>query len=121
MADMNYPDIYRQDFILRLRELRNARNISAREMSLALGQNVNYINLIENGKRLPSMQGFFQICEYLTIPPSEFFENTDISFTTDSSENTVIRNEKLENLISDIKNLGTTELPVVSRMIHALV
>ena len=28
------------------------------EMSLALGQNPSYINRIENGKALPSMQGF---------------------------------------------------------------
>ena len=40
---------------------------SAREMSLALGQNPSYINRIENGKALPSMQGFFSICEYLQI------------------------------------------------------
>ncbi len=33
---------------------------SAREMSLALGQNPSYINRIENGKALPSMQGLFQ-------------------------------------------------------------
>ncbi len=47
-------------------------------MSLALGQNVNYINLIENGKRLPSMQGFFSICEYMNINPADFF-SADLS------------------------------------------
>ena len=46
---------------------------SAREMSLALGQNPSYINRIENGKALPSMQGFFSICEYLQITPGDFF------------------------------------------------
>ena len=44
---------------------------SAREMSLALGQNPSYINRIENGKALPSMQGFFSICEYLQITPGD--------------------------------------------------
>ena len=62
-----------------LRTFRNQRGLSAREMSLALGQNVNYINLIENGKRLPSMQGFFSICEYLDLQPSEFFEKSNAS------------------------------------------
>jgi len=52
-------DFYKNDFIDRLRKIRNSRNISAREMSIALGQNVNYINLIENGKRLPSMPNVF--------------------------------------------------------------
>ena len=48
---------------------------SAREMSLALGQNPSYINRIENGKALPSMQGFFSICDYLKITPAEFFND----------------------------------------------
>ena len=61
------------DFVNRLINLRKQKNVSAREMSLALGQNVNYINTIENNKSLPSMDGFFYICEYLEITPSEFF------------------------------------------------
>lgn len=60
-----------------LRTLRNKRGLSAREMSLGLGQNVNYINLIENGKRLPSMQGFFSICDYMGISPADFFSAAD--------------------------------------------
>lgn len=77
----NY-ETYKNDFINKVRALRNEKNISAREMSLALGQNVNYINLIENGKRLPSMQGFFAICDYLKISPSDFF-NTKIQNNLD--------------------------------------
>ncbi len=64
---------YEKAFCDRLRFLRNGKGISAREMSIALGQNVNYINLIENGKRLPSLQGFFSICAYLSISPEDFF------------------------------------------------
>lgn len=37
-------------FIERLITLRNQQNVSAREMSLAIGQNESYINRIENGK-----------------------------------------------------------------------
>lgn len=55
-------------------ESRGGQN-SAREMSLALGQNPSYINRIENGKALPSMQGFFSICDYLKITPAEFFND----------------------------------------------
>ena len=67
-------ETFKKDFADKLRELRNSRNISAREMSLSLGQNVNYVNYIENGRHLPSMQGFFSICEYLDIQPAEFFK-----------------------------------------------
>lgn len=58
----------------RLAELRMQRGISARDMSLTLGQANNYINTIENKKSLPSMQSFFYICEFLEITPQEFFD-----------------------------------------------
>lgn len=58
----------------RLAELRIQRGISARDMSLTLGQANNYINTIENKKSLPSMQSFFYICEFLDITPQEFFD-----------------------------------------------
>ncbi len=63
-----------QHFSRRLAVLRNEKNVSAREMSLALGQNPSYINRIENGQALPSMQCFFYICEYLGVTPAEFFD-----------------------------------------------
>ena len=74
----NRQENFSQEFSERLREFRNKSNISAREMSISLGQNVNYINLIENGKRMPSMQGFFSICEYLNVTPSEFFGDVSV-------------------------------------------
>lgn len=50
--------------------------VSARDMSLSLGQSESYINKIENKRTLPPMTGFFYICDYLDITPQEFF-NTD--------------------------------------------
>lgn len=61
------------EFAERLTKLRLEKQVSAREMSLALGQNASYINRIENGKTLPSMQVFFEICDYLCISPMDFF------------------------------------------------
>lgn len=61
------------DFGNRLAELRTAKNVSAREMSLSLGQSVSYINQIENHLNFPSMTAFFYICEFLEITPKEFF------------------------------------------------
>ena len=67
------------DFISnRIAKLRIEKNISARDMSLSLGQSKSYINNIENKKILPSMQMFLYICEYLGIEPRDFFEE-DIS------------------------------------------
>ena len=40
--------MYENLFAERIAELREKKNVSAREMSLALGQNESYINRIEN-------------------------------------------------------------------------
>ena len=62
-----------EEFIARLTQLRVKHGVSARDMSLSIGQNASYINNIENGKALPSMSIFLQICEYFEISPSDFF------------------------------------------------
>ena len=66
--------MYENFLPVRLAELRMQKGISARDMSLSLGQANNYINTIENKKSLPSMQSFFYICEFLNITPQEFFD-----------------------------------------------
>ena len=71
--------MYKEDFALRLALLRSKMNISARDMSLSLGQNPGYINTIESGKALPSMAMFFYICDYLHISPTEFFASENNS------------------------------------------
>ena len=92
----------------RLTYLRTAKGVSAREMSLDIGQNGSYINRIENGKSVPSMQVFLYICEYLGVTPSEFF-------ASDSSMNSeaLIIAKELEGLTKD-------ELVLVKNMISSL-
>ena len=63
-----------KDFSLRLAQLRQKKNVSARDMSLSMGQNPGYINNIESGKSMPSLAGIFYICEYFGISPKEFFD-----------------------------------------------
>lgn len=70
---MDEQYIYEQNFSKRLAQLRMNKGVSARDMSLSIGQNAGYINNIENGKALPSMTNFFYICEYLGIAPMDFF------------------------------------------------
>ena len=64
----------REDFIRRLVQLRMNKGVSARDMSLSLGQSPNYINGIENGDSYPSMSTFFYICDYFGITPKELFD-----------------------------------------------
>ena len=96
-------------FALRLSALRQQKGVSAREMSLALGQNTNYINRIENGKNYPSMQSFFYICEYLGVTPQEFFEEKNTTPT------------QLNDLIVKLKRLTPSQLATVNAVVDELV
>ena len=60
---MDYLNFFSQ----RLNELRTQKGVSARDMSLSLGQCESYINKIENQKSLPSMNVFFYICDFLDM------------------------------------------------------
>lgn len=64
----------REDFCKRLTQLRMNKGVSARDMSLSIGQSPNYIIGIEGGKNYPSMETFFYICDYFGITPKEFFD-----------------------------------------------
>lgn len=66
--------MYEKSFSERLSQLRMQKAVSARDMSLSIGQNPGYINNIETGKALPSMNNFFYICNYLDITPMDFFD-----------------------------------------------
>ena len=69
---MDYLNFFSQ----RLNELRTQKGVSARDMSLSLGQCESYINKIENQKSLPSMNVFFYICDFLDRHPKDFFDMT---------------------------------------------
>lgn len=70
---------YNRWFATRLSQLRSEKGVSARDMSLSLGQSESYINKIENRRTMPSMAGFFFICEYLGIEPRQFFDTETVS------------------------------------------
>jgi len=95
-----------KDFALRLATLRTKKGVSARDMSLSIGQNPGYINNIESGKSSPSLAGIFYICEYLGITPSEFF---DID---------VENPEKLKGIIEDLKKLNDKQLDTIATLIY---
>ena len=67
---------YIEWFYNRLTQLRLQKGVSARDMSLSVGQSESYINKIENRRTLPSFSGFLYICEYFEISPQDFFSDT---------------------------------------------
>ena len=98
-----------KDFSLRLAQLREKKGVSARDMSLSMGQNPGYINNIESGKSMPSLTGIFYICEYLDITPSEFF---DID-----SKNPA----RLKNIIQNLKRLDDRQLDTIASVINEII
>ena len=102
---MNYEDL----FYDRLASLRTKLGVSAREMSWALGQSESYINKIENRKSLPSMTGFFYICEYLNVHPKEFFDDNLKNPTKISEiipELNKLDDKQLEYILTLIKDIN---------------
>ena len=98
----------KEEFMNRLSRLRMNKGVSARDMSLSIGQSAGYINNIENGVNYPSMQSFFYICEYLGITPREFFEdeNNDPVKTNDLLQAIKgLNSEQLDHLIALAKGL----------------
>lgn len=100
--------MYEDFFSHRLAELRAQKGVSARDMSLSIGQNAGYINYIENGKALPSMAGFFFICEYLNISPSEFFDKNNHN------------PEEIRKLLENLKKLTPNQLQSISAIVNDL-
>lgn len=104
---MDYAELFRN----RLIQLRNNLDVSARDMSLSLGQSESYINKIENRKTLPSMQSFFYICDYLHIHPKDFFdENFHNPSSTDElfQKFNSLSNQQQQHLLALINDLLKT-------------
>ncbi len=114
-AQYNYTDMSadtvksRDEFPKRLAELRLKIGKTGREMSLSLGQGAGYINNIENGNNMPSMNMFFEICEYLGVSPKEYFDYTE--------ENP---DRKKELLLAEVRNLGPDNVDLMLTLIRRL-
>ena len=100
--------MYDEDFQARLSKLRNEKGVSARDMSVYIGQNPGDIHNIVNGKALPSMSVFFFMCDYLGISPSEFF---DIDNSNPG---------KLKPIIEKMKTLDDEQLDGIAAIVNGM-
>ena len=97
-----------EQFHKRLAELRTRADVSARDMSLTLGQSESYISNIENGHNLPSMSTFFYICDYLKVTPKEFFDLESRA------------HDRLSEITAKLKRLNPDQLALVSKLIDQM-
>lgn len=93
----------------RLVDLRLKAGLSEYQLSLGLGLSKGYIQQISSGKALPSMKHFFDICDYFSITPVEFFDigNKDPRLTrelVDASHN--LSEEQMKLLIDIARNFA---------------
>lgn len=93
-----------EEFGLRLAMLREQRQLSARQMSLDMGQNKNYISSIESGHNYPTMGNFFVICDYLNVAPEDFFE---------SEEAPIVLNEEFIELVLQLPQKAKDHLYIM--------
>ena len=93
----------------RIAKLRQARGVSARDMSLSIGQNVNYINRIENRKAEPSLSGLIYICDYFGLTPQEFFDR-ETPYPV-----------RLKDFMEDVKRLDENELLHLSSFVKEII
>lgn len=99
----------KHEFAMRITQLREQKGVSARDMSLSIGQNPGYINNIESGKASPSLMGIYYICEYFGITPCELF---DFENKTPSH---------LSEIVTDLKKLDEKQLQTIAQLIKYMV
>ena len=85
----------------RITQLRMQKSVSEYKMSYDLGHSRSYIYNISSGKSLPPMAEFLEICDYLGVTPSDFFN--------DSTENPIL----VQSAIEEIKKLDDDNLMLV--------
>lgn len=102
--------MYEDYFCKRLIELRLEKGVSARDMSLSLGQSDSYINRIENQKMLPSLTVFFYICDFFGITPKEFFcgdEELSLQMIQLIQDLKQLEPQKREHIAAIVKDLNS--------------
>ncbi len=85
----------------RITQLRMQKDVSEYKMSYDLGHSRSYIYNISSGKSLPPMKEFLEICDYLEVSPSEFFNDT--------TENPIL----VQSAIEELKKLDDDDLMLV--------
>ena len=99
---------YEKFFSERLAQLRLKTGASARDMSLSMGQTQGYINKIESRQNLPSMSGFFYICDYLGVSPKEFFDLNESD------------PKRIKEIVKKLHQLSDQQLTAIEAVINAM-
>jgi transcriptional regulator with XRE-family HTH domain len=75
--DHDQADAISVDVGARIREMRESRNISMRELARKSGFSANALSLIERGVNSPSVSTLYKISQTLGVPITIFFQTQD--------------------------------------------
>ena len=95
----------------RIRELRKAKKMSQAELAGATGLSDNYIALVEQGKRSPSLETVEKIADAIKVPYDELFY-----FQPQGSKKVL---EK--NLLNLLKGKSDRDVLLVSKIVEAVI
>ncbi|MBO5102837.1 MAG: helix-turn-helix transcriptional regulator [Clostridia bacterium] len=71
------------EIIIRIKQIRDKANLSARELSLMLGKNPSYITKLEDREFNPPMQIILEIIECCNSTTEEFFYHNILAYEKD--------------------------------------
>ncbi len=98
-----------RDFLrTRLTQLRMKKGVSEYQMSYDLGHSKGYIQNITSGRSYPRFPDFLEICSYLGVTPSSFFDEKD--------ENPIL----LQKAIDGMRGLSDEQLLALIGVINQL-
>ena len=92
----------------RIMTIRNQHNISARSLSLDLGMSSEYINQVENGRLMPSLDFVLNFCDYFQISIAEFFDEKNTHPT------------EYKEIIEELNTLNHEELKQITELIKLI-
>ncbi len=98
-----------KDIQNRIGELRSLKSISSRKMSIDLGLAHSYINQIENGVKVPSLETLLKILDYLEITLADFF-----------AEETPELSPQLRRLLNTARELTPEQLAAVQALLDTM-
>lgn len=97
-------------FINNLKFYRKQKDMTQNDLTLALNKSYNYINSVEQGKIMPSLEVIEQISEVLDIKASRLFEEDASPQNIKSFSKEEYINGISENLYDRLKNLISNEI-----------
>lgn len=103
--------------------LKNARikcGYSTRDLERELGISNGYLSLLENGKRLPSLDTLSQLCRFYKIPVS-YILGEDLFQGLNEQEKEILldllRSEERANLLWETRNLKAEDIQKILEVV----